>query len=147
MKNCLTEIAPRLRSVRNQLRIPQHEFARRLKISLSHYSKLESGIGGISEALLLAVAAEAQIDPDWLKTGTGTAPQVPAMKQKQSRTSALTLDQIEQIIRFTENEEIRRLAEKMSHTAGIPLTRSLAALVRETLQPRAKQKKSSELNG
>ncbi|MDD3953245.1 MAG: helix-turn-helix domain-containing protein [Lentisphaeria bacterium] len=134
MKNDLPEIAPRLRMIRNLLRIPQHEFARRLKISLSHYSKLEAGIGGISEALLLAVAAEAQVTPEWLKTGTGTAPQITANKQKQSRTAALTLDQIEQIIRFTENEEIRRLAEKMSHTAGIPLVRSLAALAREALQ-------------
>lgn len=138
MKNQLPEIAPRLRMIRNLLRIPQHEFARRLKISLSHYSKLEAGIGGISDALLLAVAAEAHVDQEWLKTGTGTAPQIPANKQKQSRTASLTLDQIEQIIRFTENVEIRRLAEKMSHTAGIPLARSLAALVREALQSAAK---------
>jgi transcriptional regulator with XRE-family HTH domain len=140
MKNCLPEIAPRLRTVRNLLRIPQREFARRLKISLSHYSKLEAGIGGISDGLLLAVAAEAQVDPEWLRTGSGTAPQIPAHKQKQSRAASLTLDQIEQIIRFTENEEIRRLAEKMSHTAGIPLTRSLAALAREALQASTKAK-------
>ncbi len=147
MKNQLTEIAPRLRTVRNLLRIPQYEFARRLKISLSHYSKLETGIGGISDALLLAVAAEGQIDPEWLKTGTGTAPQVPANKQKQNRMPPLTLEQIEQIIRFTENEEIRRLAEKMANTAGIPIARALGALAREALHPPEKQRHPPDLKG
>jgi transcriptional regulator with XRE-family HTH domain len=140
MKNHLPSIAPRLRMARNLLRIPQREFARRLRISLSHYSKLEAGIGGISEALLLAVAAEAQVDPEWLRNGVGPAPQLPAKKAKQKHDSSLTVEQIEQVIRFTENEEILRLAEKLSTTAGIPLSRALAALARESLLAAAKVK-------
>ncbi len=140
MKNHLPSIAPRLRMARNLLRIPQREFARRLRISLSHYSKLETGIGGISEALLMAIAAEAQVDPEWLRHGTGPAPQLPSKKLKQKRDSNLTLEQVEQVIRFTENAEIIRLAEKLANTTGVPLSRALATLARESMQAAAKVK-------
>lgn len=142
MKNHLPSIAPRLRTVRSLLRISQREFASRLRISLSHYSKLEAGIGGISEALLLAVAAEAQVDPEWLRNGIGTAPQLPTTKRKQRRAALLTIEQIEQILQLIENEEILRLAKKLSATTGISTKRALAALAHGVLQPTKKTSSS-----
>lgn len=138
MKKQLIEIAPRLRIIRSRLRISQRDFAQRLKISLSHYSKLESGIGGISDALLLAIAAEAQVDPEWLKTGAGKAPSLTAATVKRHRSNLLSLEQIEQIITFTENEEIQYLSEKLAHMTEIPLSRALATLAREYLKMQPK---------
>ncbi|MFA6929923.1 MAG: helix-turn-helix transcriptional regulator [Lentisphaeria bacterium] len=134
MKKQLIEIAPRLRIIRSLLRISQRDFAQRLQISLSHYSKLESGIGGISDALLLAIAAEAQVDLEWLKTGAGNAPSLPAKTIKLPRSNPLSLEQVEQIITFTENEEIQYLAEKLAHMTEIPRSRALATLAREYLK-------------
>ena len=128
MKKNLAEIAPRLRLTRNLLRISQRDFARRLQISLSHFAKLEAGIGGISEALLIAIAKEANVDLAWLRNGLGKAPALP-----KKRGSILSLEQIEALIAFTEDAKVQALAKKIAHTTGCSEKQALVNLGRELL--------------
>ncbi|MDD3695919.1 MAG: helix-turn-helix transcriptional regulator [Lentisphaeria bacterium] len=128
MKKSLQEIAPRLRLTRSVLRISQRDFAHRLQISLSHYAKLEAGIGGISEALLIAVAKEANVDLGWLRNGLGKGPALP-----KKRASTLSLSQIEALLSFTEQPKVQALAKKIAHCTGCSEIQALVNLGGELL--------------
>jgi len=143
----LTEISPRLRQVRSVLQKTQREFAASLGISLSHYSKLEAGIGGISDKVIYAVAAQAQISPEWLKTGQGQPPACQLMANAPApQTDAYpSLECISEIVAVSECAEVRALAEKMVSLTGVSFSQALTDLVlashefRGELSPRQNQ--------
>ncbi|NLF93211.1 MAG: helix-turn-helix transcriptional regulator [Oligosphaeraceae bacterium] len=128
----MAEISPRLRQVRSVLRKSQREFAALLGISLSHYSKLEAGIGGVSDAVLYAVAAQAGVSPEWLKTGQGLPPagqEAPPRRQVRRGATAPPVECISAVIAAAERPELRALAEKMSALTGVSVVQALADLL------------------
>lgn len=129
----LAEIAPRLRQVRSVLRKSQREFAASLGISLSHYSKLEAGIGGVSDAVLYAVATQAGVSPEWLRTGQGRPPawQDTAGRRpvRSERAKAPSVECISAVIAAAERPELRSLAEKMSSLTGVSFEQAMADLL------------------
>lgn len=133
MKDNLEKISPRLRLLRKLMGISQREFAARIGVSLSHYSKLESGIGGISDALILTIAAETACDLRWLRNGAGSAPEDSYAFMKIKSQDSLSSAQIEHIINFIEQESIQELAAEIAANADIPYNRVLSILAKEAL--------------
>jgi transcriptional regulator with XRE-family HTH domain len=115
--------------VRNLLQKSQREFAPLLGISLSHYSKLEAGIGGISEKVLYAVAAQAQVSLEWLRTGQGPPPTVREGGLLFEAGSPPSLEYISAIIAAAEQPELYALAEKMSALTGVSIPQALTDLL------------------
>ena len=70
----LIEIGSRLKLIRARQRKTQAKMAQELGISLSHYSKLEVGIGGMSHGLIYAICRQFSIPEEWLVYGEGETP-------------------------------------------------------------------------
>lgn len=141
----LTEIGARLKLIRARQRLTQAKMAQELGISLSHYSKLEVGIGGMSHGLIFALCRQFGISEAWLVYGEGEAPDFalvtndgganserPGATVKPAAGDDNSL--IESIIVLLENNDMRVLAQQIAQAMDIPTSRALAMLVREKLR-------------
>ena len=61
----------RLKELRNALHINQTEFARRLGISQTAYSMIESGRRPLSEKYIRLMVTLFRVSESWLRTGEG----------------------------------------------------------------------------
>ena len=86
----LPEIGKRLRTIRAYQRKTQSTMAKELGISLSHYSKLEIGIGGMSRGLAFALCRQFEVPEQWLLYGEGEQPDLAAMTAKSNAKPAAT---------------------------------------------------------
>ena len=84
----LPEIGKRLRTIRAYQRKTQSAMAKELGISLSHYSKLEIGIGGMSRGLAFALCRQFEVPEQWLLYGEGEQPDLAAMTAKNTSKPA-----------------------------------------------------------
>jgi len=142
----LSEIGSRLKLIRARQRLTQAKMAQELGISLSHYSKLEVGIGGMSHGLIFALCRQFGISEAWLVYGEGEAPDFSLMtngaealaveRNDNNGKKQLAEDNslIESIVIMLENSEMRELAGQVAQAMDIPTTRALAMLVREKLR-------------
>lgn len=152
----LTEIGKRLRNLRAHQRKTQADMAEELGISLSHYSKLEIGVGGMSRGLALALCRQYNLSEDWLLYGIGEPPEICDIKvtsraarvraHAHSVSTILSDSILEKIITIVLEENVRPLAEQIASTMNIPITRAIAMLVKEQLRdekPRDDKKASN----
>lgn len=142
----LSEIGARLKLIRARQRLTQAKMAQELGISLSHYSKLEVGIGGMSHGLIFALCRRFGINEAWLVYGEGEAPdfslvtddlETPAAERSGNNGRGPLAENdslIESIVILLENNELRELAGQVAQAMDIPATRALAMLVREKLR-------------
>lgn len=140
----LVEIGKRLRTLRAYLRKTQSNMARELGISLSHYSKLEIGIGGMSHGLALALCRQFDLPEEWLLYGEGPQPDLSTIKitprpQKvhhvqSQQPNPLTEDNLAEVISLVLQENFQSLAAQVAETMSIPLPRAMAMLVKEKLR-------------
>ncbi len=65
------EIGKRIKEIRNDKKLNQREFAKRLTLSQNHISYLEKGIRKITEKFINDLCKEYNVNKDWLLTGTG----------------------------------------------------------------------------
>lgn len=137
----LVEIGKRMKIVRARLRKTQAAMASDLGISLSHYSKLEVGIGGMSHGLIYTFCRTFDVDQDWFVTGQGELPKnitdprpAKSSSSVESHAPAVDLDkELEKIIELAESENVSKLAEQISQATQIPKTRAKAVLIKELL--------------
>lgn len=153
----LTEIGKRLRNLRAHQRKTQSQMAKELGISLSHYSKLEIGIGGMSHGLALALCRQFSLPEEWLLYGKGPQPdladvKVPLRITRGQQANApvmlsteniLTDEKLEEIMAIVLSGECQPLAQEISKKMNISMERALAMLVREKLRE-SKEKKDSK---
>lgn len=145
-KNKLDEIAPRMRHIRRLFGENQRQFATRIGISLSHYSKLETGTGNIGEGVIQTLAAVAGCAPEWIRSGLGSPPPadprcpLPSSIAPPSTTANKAgqplhpnTDICEKILILAENSDLRQLALAVSAQLGLPFNRALASLIAECL--------------
>ncbi len=142
----LAEIGARLKLIRARQRLTQAKMAQELGISLSHYSKLEVGIGGMSHGLIFALCRQYGISEAWLVYGEGEAPDFSLVTNGVDASAGEHHDSngkkqlaednslIESIIVMLESSEMRELAGQIAQAMDIPVTRALAMLVREKLR-------------
>ena len=65
------EIGKRIKEIRNDKKLNQREFAKRLTLSQNHISYLEKGIRKITEKFINYLCKEYNVNKEWLLTGTG----------------------------------------------------------------------------
>lgn len=87
----------RLKEARKTLSLSQEEFGRRIGVTGSQISRLESGAQAITDQMLLAICREYNVDKEWLRGGEGemfNKPQTFSLDEyaKANGLSALELD-------------------------------------------------------
>ena len=127
----------------HRLRKTQTAMAKDLGISLSHYSKLEVGIGGMSRGLITFCRLY-NISEAWLVYGeraSGHHRDNPASARNRSPEAIKRLKNpsddhaiIAKIITLSEDQDINRLAVDIAKTIDIPLNRAIALLISEKLR-------------
>ena len=138
----LPEIGKRLRTIRAYQRKTQSAMAKELGISLSHYSKLEIGIGGMSRGLAFALCRQFEVPEQWLLYGEGEQPDLAAMTAKNVTKAApvvqpvqtMSDDMIVKIVEIVEQDDLKPLANQISSAMGISRSRAIAMLVKEKLR-------------
>ncbi len=143
----LVAIGQRMKLVRARLRKTQASMAHDLGVSLSHYSKLEVGIGGMSHGLIYTFCRLFNIDQDWFCYGQGGEPNPIDPAEDGANTTTTRLPGInvseELLIRIIEQAiapNTSVLAEQFSKAAQIPKARAIALLIKEKLQSEAIEK-------
>jgi len=61
----------RIRELRNDLKMSQEKFGGRLGIGKSSISQIENGINGVTEQIFKSICREFNVNPEWLRNGTG----------------------------------------------------------------------------
>lgn len=61
----------RLRILRDTLHLSQEEFGKRVGVTKTAISRLESGSNKITDRMLISISRAFNVDIDWLKTGRG----------------------------------------------------------------------------
>ena len=141
----LVAIGQRMKLVRARLRKTQALMAQDLGVSLSHYSKLEVGIGGMSHGLVYTFCRLFGVDQDWFCYGQGETPDPidPANAEEaaknQKANDKITDETLEKIIELAQNDATNKLADQIASATQIPKVRALAILIREKLQAEAKE--------
>jgi|BioPla2DNA2_1021312.scaffolds.fasta_scaffold127436_1 transcriptional regulator with XRE-family HTH domain len=145
----LTEIGKRLKAIRKHLHKTQFQMAKELGISLSHYSKLEIGIGGMSRGLGVALSKHFGVPIAWLLYGEGETPDfstiamnVAGIESDMTNRPTVTEDLIAKIIEIIEEDEIKPLAKKIAETTNITYHRALAMLVKEKIRAEEIERKA-----
>ena len=143
----LVAIGQRMKLVRARLRKTQAGMARDLGVSLSHYSKLEVGIGGMSHGLIYTFCRLFNVDQDWFCYGQGEEPQHPIDPAEDNAKNGTRVPGInvseELLIRIIEQAiapSTSVLAEQISKATQIPKARAIALLIKERLQSEAIEK-------
>ena len=141
----LVAIGQRMKLVRARLRKTQALMAQDLGVSLSHYSKLEVGIGGMSHGLVYTFCRLFGVDQDWFCYGQGDIPDPidPAVSEeaekKQKGNDKITDENLEKIIELAQNDALSKLAEQFASATQTPKVRALSLVIREKLQAEAKE--------
>ncbi len=128
----LKEIGNRMKTVRTRLHKTQADMAQVLEISLSHYSKLEVGIGGISHGLIHKFCTAFNVDQPWFVYGQGNPPDSIVVANK----TQSTLDQgvICRLVELALNKDIQKMAETFSQQFKVDFPHSMAMMVTELLK-------------
>ena len=61
----------RIKEIRNYYKLSQEQFGARIGITRASVSQIEKGTNGASNATLLNICREFNINKDWLETGNG----------------------------------------------------------------------------
>jgi len=137
----MDEVGQRLKKLRRALQYTQMEMAHVLDISVSHYSKLEVGIGCLGNKLMRLLSRKYNVSREWLATGEGEEPDFTHLKPKILSRSGHTHryvkkadDNIEKIVGLAYSPDIVHAAETIVRTTGITLCKAISLLVRQILE-------------
>ena len=127
-------LAQQLRYFRKKLGLKQSEMAQRLGVSMSLYSKLESGQIATTPRRLEKFAAQLQTSVEFLTTGQGpehvdnytTAP-------GSEELSRLSLDALQRLVELSQDPKLTTLAEQVAPTLRVTQPRALAMVIRTLL--------------
>jgi len=133
----LKAIGSRMKKVRTRLHKTQAEMAQVLEISLSHYSKLEVGIGGISHGLIHKFCTAFNVDQPWFVYGKGNDPDCIIVSKP--KTSELEHEAICQIVELVLNKDVQKMAETFSEQFKVDFIHSMAMMVKELLKCQEQQ--------
>ena len=128
-------VAQQLRYFRKKLGLKQSEMAERLGVSVSLYSKLESGQIDTTPRRLEQFAARLQTSVEFLTTGNGpeTADSSFTMGPGTEELSRLSLDALERLVELSQNAKLTALAEQVAPTLRVTPQRALAVVIRTIL--------------
>jgi len=140
----LTAIGQRLKTLRAYQRKTQSVMANEVGISLSHYSKLEIGVGTMSHGLVLALCRQFNISEDWLLYGEGEEPSLDqllqvAQRNQQMKAAVMVPDKIpdevlDEMMKIIIQDGFKELAEQVAATMKISVPRAMTMLLKGKLR-------------
>ena len=133
----LKAIGLRMKTVRTRLHKTQAEMAQMLDISLSHYSKLEVGIGGISHGLIHKFCTVFNVDQPWFVYGQGNVPDSIIITNTAAPT--LTNDIVCRLVELILDKDVQKMAESFSQQFNVDFPHSMAMMVGELLKYQEEQ--------
>ncbi|MBR0458037.1 MAG: helix-turn-helix transcriptional regulator [Victivallales bacterium] len=142
----LQAIGKRMKMVRAALRKTQSTMARDLEVSLSHYSKLEIGLGGMSHGLLYTFCRTFGVDEKWFVNGTGEMPSHFIDPEKNGTRGSYTPESVqderlERIVGMVMDPKNQSLGAKIASTLEISQVKAMTILVKGILD-RAEQQQA-----
>lgn len=135
----LVEIGKRMKMVRARLRKTQAAMSDDLGISLSHYSKLEVGIGGMSHGLIYTFCNTFNVDQTWFIYGQGEMPKTisapsPHPGKNSGVISGSDDKNLAKIIELVQDERVLKLTAQIARATQISQLRAMTILIRELLK-------------
>jgi transcriptional regulator with XRE-family HTH domain len=67
----MNEINERIKKVRYELNISQHDFSKRIFIGQSSLGEIETGVRNVNERIIQLISSQYNVNKDWIKTGKG----------------------------------------------------------------------------
>lgn len=129
----MQDIAARLKILRRRLKLTQTGMAARLGVSLSLYSKLETGRHKLRPALAETICRNFAVPESWLLEGKGALPEEIISESTPGRGTLPGVGQLEEIVRLAQNPQFRELAQQIADTMQLPFPRALAIVIQEKL--------------
>lgn len=135
----LVGMGERMKKIRSRLHKTQAQMAGAMSISLSHYSKLEVGIGGMSHGLVYTFCRLFNVPEEWFLKGVGDEPTdcidpTDAKPAQQHATMSIDLEtDLEKIFDFALSDKVNTLAHQIATATSTTKARALAMLVKELL--------------
>ena len=128
-------LGQQLRYFRRQLKLRQMEMARRLGVSNSLYSKLESGQISTTPRRLEKFAAQLQTSVEFLTTGQGQehVDTYTAVMPGTAELSGLSLDALQRLVELAQDPKLATLAAQVAPTLRTTPQRALAVVIRTIL--------------
>ena len=134
----LKNIGRRMRLIRARFGCTQTAMAKEIGISLSHYSKLEIGIGGMSRSLVYTICNTFGIRKEWFLNGIGPEPtnlkRVMTFDAPETQETPVTQELVSKIVALVLSKRMNKLAHVISKQTHIPLERALSILTFEQLE-------------
>lgn len=129
----MQDIATRLKTLRQRLDLTQTGMAKRLGISLSLYSKLETGKHKLQQTQAENICRKLAVPESWLLEGKGELPEELLGATTAPQNAVPGSRQIEKIVHLAQNPQFRELAQQISDTMQLPFPRALAIVVQEKI--------------
>mgnify|MGYP000874515653 CR=1 FL=1 len=129
----MQDIAARLKILRRRLKLTQTGMAERLGVSLSLYSKLETGRHKLRPALAKTICRNFAVPESWLLEGKGTLPDEIFTGVTPTKGALPGVNHLEEIVRLAQNPQFRELATQIADTMQIPFSKALAIVIYEKL--------------
>ena len=127
-------VAQQLRYFRKKLGLKQSEMAKRLGVSVSLYSKLESGQIATTPGRLEKFATQLQTSVEFLTTGQGPEHvDNYAVAPGAEELSRLSLDALQRLVELSQDPKLIALAEQVAPTLRVVPQRALAVVIRTIL--------------
>ncbi len=146
-------IGRRMHLYRTQAKLTQTQMAKVLNISLSHYSKLEIGLGTIGPKLLQKIQ-QTGIPLEWLTDGTGEEPDGNELSKRLQALGGIpdssgTCSQADllTILDIAMRPDLLKLSAEISAKTGITRNQALAMLVQQVLKFGSKNDLAAEEEG
>lgn len=140
----MKQISERVRFLRSHTRMRQRECARLLHISLSHFAKIEQGIGGVSDSVLMAIATLFNAPFEWVRDGVGEPPsafspcnsskEMPSDDSRLGEESESLRQQVVQIIGILKKPEVMALAGKLQAALKVSREDALKIIVKSGMK-------------
>ena len=126
----MTNIAARLKLLRQRLKRRQSDMATLLEISCSLYSKLETARVPLSDKLAERIQLRFALPENWLLNGEGELPDPLRIIDENIKLSNLiNAGQVETVLKLAQNPEYRALAKETAETLQVPFARALAIII------------------
>ena len=127
-------LGQQLRYFRKKLNLKQPEMAKRLGVSMSLYSKLESGQIVTTPSRLEKFASQLQTSVEFLTTGQGPEHvENYTTALGSDELSRLSLDALERLVTLSQDPKLVKLAEQVAPTLRVAPSRALAVVIRTIL--------------
>jgi len=115
----MNKINLRIKLIRSELQISQHEFSKKIFISQSSLGEIETGIRNVNDRIIQLICSQFNVNKNWIKNGQGSmfdvekpdiklSHLIEIYKQLEKPLQDYLLEQSESLLKLHENNIIKR---------------------------------------